>query len=219
MLLNARKDIAQYGRKLHETGLIAGTGGNLSVRDSRSGRIAISPSGMEHDAIRAADVPVLAADGRLLCGTRRPSSELPMHLHVYRGRPDINALVHTHSRYATALSCLRKALPAVHYALGFAGPAVRCAPYATYGSRTLADHALRCMAGRKAVLLANHGVLAGGATLAEAFAVAQMVEFCAEVYCLAKAVGNPIPLPAREMRRVIEKLADYGQQPLSARRR
>jgi len=209
-LFRERRDLVAYGRKLLANGLTVGTGGNLSVR-SQSDLVAISPSGIAYDAMQPRDITIVDLNGTKVEGNRKPSSELPMHLAVYQKRSDLRALVHTHSCYATALSCLRRDLPAIHYALGFAGPFVRCAPYATYGTSELAKKALDYMNGSKAVLLANHGVLAGGATLSEAFMIAQIVEFCAQLYCIARAVGKPQTLSQKEMERVIHKLAAYGQ--------
>ena len=145
-------------------------------------------------------------------GSRKPSSELPFHLIFYQSREDISAVVHTHSVHATTLACLGLELPAVHYLIGFAGSSVRCAPYATFGTEALARSALDYMEGRKAVLLANHGLIAGGATIQEAFQIAESVEFCAEIYCRCRAMGQPLVLSSEEMAVIIDKFKTYGKQ-------
>lgn len=210
-MLLERHAIVRFVKKMVATGLTVGTAGNLSVR-GKDGVIAITPSGMEYDRITPRDVSLVDINGNLLFGSRKPSSELPMHIAIYQNRRDIHALVHTHSRYATAVSCLGKRLPPVHYAIGFAGSVVRCAPYATYGTATLAKKVVSFLKQDKAVLLQNHGVIACGATLEEAFLIAELIEFCAQVYILAKSVGTPRIIPVREMRRVREKLVQYGQK-------
>ncbi|MCX8044542.1 MAG: class II aldolase/adducin family protein [Desulfobacterota bacterium] len=210
MMFKERQTIVAYGRRMLSVGLTVGTGGNLSIRCSDK-LIAISPSGVPYETMRPSDVPVVDISGHAVLGKKKPSSELPMHLAVYQHRQDINALVHTHSRYATALSCARMDLPPIHYTIGFAGSSVRCAPYALYGTAELAEHAVTFMGNGKAVLLANHGVLAGGATLGEAFMIAQVVEYCAELFCLSRVIGTPHCLSAKEMQRVIRNLTEYGQ--------
>jgi L-fuculose-phosphate aldolase len=210
-LVQERRQIVFYGKKMITAGLTRGTGGNLSIYRRRENLIAISPSGIDYFDTRAADVTVVDTGGARVEGKRVPSTEMPMHLAVYARRNDLHALVHTHSPFATTLACLQLDLPPLHYALGFAGAAVRCAPYATFGSAQLARAAVRSMQNAKAVLLANHGLLAGGRTLAEAFYVAEMVEYCAELYCRALSLGKPKIISAREMRRVSGKLSTYGK--------
>jgi L-fuculose-phosphate aldolase len=194
-------------------GLTTGSGGNISVRlDER--RFCISPTGLSYDRLRAVDVPVVDADGKVLDGSLLPSSELRMHLAVYAARGDVHAIVHTHSPYATTFACLHEEIPAVHYLVGFAGTHVPVAPYATYGSEDLARGAVETL-GREfqAVLLANHGLLAVGPSLQKAFAVAEEIELVARLHYQARAIGNPVLLGDEEMRRVIEKFGSYGVQP------
>ena len=210
-LENERKSIVAYGKKMLTAGLTRGTGGNLSIFNRKQELIAISPSGLDYYKTKAMDVTVVDMDGVLSDGKRPPSTEMPMHLSLYAARKDIHALVHTHSVYATTLSCLRIGLPPLHYTIGFAGPEVLCAPYATYGTRELARTAVRYMKGSKAVLLANHGLLAAGSTLQEAFSIAEMVEFCAELYCRSLSIGKPKLLTHKEMLCVCTKLKSYGK--------
>lgn len=212
LLEHEREKIVEYGKKLLTAGLTKGTGGNLSIYNREKGLVAISPSGLGYFETGPEDVPVVALDGRVADGGRKPSSELPFHLIFYNNRPDINAVVHTHSLHATALACLGLDLPPLHYLIGFAGRNVRCASYATFGTDGLAENALAAMAGRKAVLLANHGLIAGGADIQEAFMIAETVEFCAELYCRCRAMGEPVVLPDAEMDIVMEKFKHYGRR-------
>jgi L-fuculose-phosphate aldolase len=172
---------------------------------------AVSPSGLDYFETTPDDVAVVRLAGDIVEGRRMPSSELAFHLALYRSRPDIGAVVHTHSVHATTLACLGLELPPVHYLIGFAGPGVRCAHYATFGTEELALNACEAMQGRKAVLLANHGLIAAGADIREAFTVAESVEFCAEVYCRARAMGEPLMLSQEEMAVIVEKFKTYGK--------
>lgn len=212
LLAYERELIVEYGKKLITAGLTRGTGGNLSICNREEGLAAISPSGLGYFQTKPEDVAVVELDGRVADGRCKPSSELPFHLIFYNNRPDISSVVHTHSLHATVLACLGLELPPLHYLIGFAGRNVRCAPYATFGTDGLAQNALAAMAGRKAVLLANHGLIAGGADMHEAFMIAETVEFCAEIYCRCRAMGQPLILPDAEMDIVMEKFKQYGRQ-------
>lgn len=206
-----RKSIVAYGKKMVAAGLTRGTGGNLSVFNRHNGLVAISPSGLDYFKTKANDVTIVDTNGIIIDGKRKPSTELPMHLSVYSARQDIHAIVHTHSVYATTLSCMGKPLPPLHYTIGFAGTGVPCAPYATYGTAQLARKAVQYMKESRAVLLANHGLLTGGTSLKEAFYIAEMVEYCAELYCKSLSIGKPKILSRREMLCVCKKLTSYGK--------
>ncbi len=209
--LKERKLIVEYGKKLVSYGLIRGTGGNLSIYNREEGLISISPSGTDYLKTKPGDIPVLDINNKIIEGKRKPSSELDMHMVFYNHREDINAIVHTHSVFATTLACLKREIPPVHYLVGFAGNRVGCAEYATFGTKELAENAFRSMAGRKAVLLANHGLLAAGADLKQAFNIAEIIEFCAEVYYRTQCTGDPSVLSDEEMDLVMEKFKTYGQ--------
>ncbi len=215
MLLRDRREaVARYGRKLETSGLTAGTGGNVSCIARDRGMVAITPSGVPYEEVGPADVVVVDLEGRVVEGGLPPSSELAFHRAVYAARPDVEAVVHTHSLYATAMACLRREIPPVHYLLGFAGTRVPVAPYATYGTEALADRLVETLgADRNAALLANHGVVAVGRDLAAAFAVAEAVEFVARICLVAGSAGEPVALDEQEMGRVIEKFKTYGRQP------
>ncbi len=211
ILLNERREIVEYGKKLVTSKLTKGTGGNLSIYNRKEGLMAISPSGIDYFEIRPEDVVVLDLDGNIVDGDKKPSSELDMHRIFYKNREDIDAIIHTHTIYATTLSCLNITLPPVHYMVALAGLDVKCAKYATFGTEELARNAFEAMKDRYAVLLANHGLLAGAKDLANAFNITEEIEYCAELYIKAKSVGEPVILPEEEMKLMLEKFKTYGQ--------
>lgn len=207
-----RESLVEFGKKLVEAGLTKGTGGNLSIFDRENGRVAITPSGIDFFAITPKDIVLMDLEGKVLEGERVPSSECAMHSILYKNRPDIDAVIHAHTMYATVLACLREGLPATHYMVAVAGKDVRVAEYATFGTMRLAENALKAMEGRRAVLLANHGILAGAGDLLNAFNIIEEVEYCAEVYTKARAIGTPVILDDEEMERMLEKFKTYGQR-------
>ena len=197
-------------RELTRRGLTHGTSGNVSVRcDER--RFFVSPSGMDYELLQADDVPLMDLEGRWF-GRHRPSSEWRFHRDILRSRPDVGAIVHTHSPRATALACTGRGIPAFHYMVAIAGGRdIRCAPYHTFGTQELSDAALAALRDRKACLLANHGVIATGADLASAMRLAGEVENLALQYGVALTLGEIRILDDAEMSRVIEKFRTYGQ--------
>lgn len=207
-----RKELVEYGKKLVTEGLTKGTGGNLSVFDRRSGLMAITPSGIDFFEIKEEDIVIMDLEGRIVEGDKLPSSEWYMHLIQYQQREDIDAVIHAHTTYGTVLACLREALPASHYMVAVAGKDVRVADYATYGSKELAENAALAMKDRKAVFLANHGILAGAQNLLNAFNIIEEVEYCSKIYCVAKSIGDPVILPDEEMAVMAEKFQTYGQR-------
>ncbi|MGM0420268.1 MAG: L-fuculose-phosphate aldolase [Bacillota bacterium] len=208
---NERKQIVEYGQKLVEHDLTKGTGGNLSIFFPDDQMMMISPSGIPYFELKPTDIVIMDLDGKIIEGDKEPSSEEMMHRLIYQNREDIKALIHTHSTYATSLSLLRKPLPPAHYMIALAGKDVRCAEYATYGTKELAENALKSIENRKAVLLANHGLLAGASDLANAFNVAEEIEFVAEVYWRAKSIDDPVILSEAEMELMQKKFSTYGQ--------
>ncbi len=212
MFMKERQAVVDYCKLMMARGLTKGTGGNISIFDRNSGYMIISPSGIDYDVLTAEDVSIVDLKGNLVAGEKKPSSEFPMHAIFYARRDDINAIVHTHSPFATTIASLRWDLPAVSYLVAFAGKNVRCASYATFGTQELAEHAFEGMKDRKAVLLANHGLLAGATNIATAFAVAEEIEFCCEVYTRTKAIGEPVILEDAEMDVMAEKFKSYGQK-------
>ncbi|MCW5634115.1 MAG: class II aldolase/adducin family protein [Rubrivivax sp.] len=186
-----------------------GSTGNLSQRAGDG--MWITPTGMGAGETGADDLVWLGFDGSVR-GSWRPSSEAPFHAAVYAARPDLHAVVHCHSVHATALACLRRELPAFHYMVAVAGgDSVPCVPYHLFGSEALSRAVAGAMRERDACLLANHGLVAAGATLARAMKVALEIESLAEVYLKALAVGEPARLDAAQMAEVIERFRHYGQ--------
>src|SRR5947199_3797621 len=198
-------------RELARRGLTYGTSGNVSVRcDER--RFFVSPTGMDYEVLQADDVPLMDLDGRWF-GRRRPSSEWRFHRDIFRSRDDVGAIVHTHSTNATALACTGRGIPAFHYMVAVAGGTdIRCAPYYTFGTQDLSDAALSALRDRKACLLANHGVIAVGADLPAALALAGEVENLATQYCAALGLGEVRILDEAAMRLVLDKFRTYGDQ-------
>src|SRR6202043_718823 len=170
-----REAVIAACRELVRRGLANGTSGNVSVRrDER--RFFVSPTGMPYDALEPDDITLMDVDGRWF-GRRRPASEWRFHRDVFRSRDEVAAIVHTHSPKATSLACTGREIPAFHYMVAVAGGSnIRCAPYYTFGTRELSDAAVAALEGRKACLLANHGVIAVGANLPAAVALAGEVE-------------------------------------------
>ncbi len=212
-----RRELVRVAREASERGLNRGTSGNASVRVP--GGFLVTPSGVATDAMRVEDVVEMGFDGSRR-GRLEPSTEWRFHRDVLASIPAANAVVHTHSPYATAVSCLRRGLPAFHYTVGLAGgDSIRCAPYAPYGTQALADGAVRALRGRRACLLANHGLIAVGATLSAALSLAIEVEGLAQTYLAALAAGRPHVLTRREMADVLARLATYGAKRADPRRR
>ncbi|NNG02444.1 MAG: L-fuculose-phosphate aldolase [Desulfobacteraceae bacterium] len=204
------EQIIHFGRQMITAGLTTGTGGNLSVVNREEGFISITPSGVPYAKITPQQIAVIGFDGLHRCGTGKPSSETAFHLALYKARPDIRAVVHTHSVYATTFACLGEEIPAVHYLVGFCGYKVPVAPYATFGTAELADNICRAIGDVNAVLLENHGLVAVGKDLPHAFAVAEEIELVSRIYYQARCIGTPKILPDTEMKRVLEKFKSYG---------
>jgi L-fuculose-phosphate aldolase len=202
-----RLAVVATAREMNAVGINRGKSGNVSARVSDG--FLVTPSALPYDRTEAEDVVFVAADGTPH-GRRRPSSEWRFHRDIYAARADVHAIVHTHSPFATTLACLDRAIPAFHYMVAVAGgDDIRCAPYATFGTQALSDHAVQALADRKACLLSHHGMIALGATLDDALALAVEVETLAEMYWRALQVGEPALLTAAEMRQVLERFASY----------
>jgi L-fuculose-phosphate aldolase len=206
-LAGERASLVAFGRRMVAEHLVDGMSGNLSVRTGEL--VAITPSGVAYDEIQPAGICLVAlADGRQV-GGGRPSTETPMHLAVYRAT-GAAAIVHTHSPFVVALSTVLDELPAVHYAMAGLGGPVRVAPYARFGSAELARNAVAGLAGRAAVILANHGALACGASLGQAFDRARTLEWLARVYWYARQAGDPRTLTAAQLDEVRDTIAGIG---------
>ncbi len=200
-------------RRFDLLGLNRGSTGNLSLRLAHSARegMLITPTGMGADELTPLDLVWRGFDGSLL-GLWQPSSEWHFHQAIYRARPDLNAVVHLHSVHATALACLNRGLPAFHYMVAVAGgDDVPCTAYHPFGTEALSKAVAAAMAERNACLMANHGLVAAGATLAQAVKVALEIESLCQTYLLALAVGEPVLLSREQMTLVIEKFKTYGK--------
>ena len=211
-----REAVIATAREMNALGINRGKAGNVSAR-LRAGAFdgyLITPTGMPYAEIAPGDVVALPQDGGADAarGPRLPSSEWRFHRDIYRARPDAGAIVHTHAPFATSLACLGRGIPAFHYMVAVAGGKdIRCAPYATFGTQVLSDHAVAALEGRTACLLANHGMIAVGASLPKALALAVEVETLAEMYWRALQIGEPALLPDAEMDVVLARFRTYGQ--------
>jgi L-fuculose-phosphate aldolase len=208
--LELRQALVRACRELTRRGLTYGTSGNISIRrDAES--FFISPTGSVYEELEEADVPLLRFDGRWF-GRRRPSSEWRFHRDLLQARADVGAIVHTHSRYATALACTGRGIPPFHYMVAVTGGIeIRCAPYHTFGSQELSDAVLETIQGSNACLLGNHGAIAMGADLPAALDLAGEVENLAAQYSAALTLGDVRMLDAAEMWKVVEKFRTYGK--------
>jgi L-fuculose-phosphate aldolase len=211
-----RRDIVTTALEMNALGINRGKSGNVSARIA--GGFLITPTGLAYESTRPADIVAMTLAGKSL-GPLLPSSEWRFHRDIYAARADAGAIVHAHSPFATTLACLGRGIPAFHYMIAVAGGAdIRCAPYATFGTQALSDHALRALEGRKACLLANHGMIAIGPALDAALALAVEVEALAEQYWRALQVGAPNLLGDEEMKVVLDKFRTYGQALRGAER-
>lgn len=187
---NLKQIVVWAGRKMIERGLVAGTWGNISIRDRISGSIAITPSGKLYDQIQIADIVIVDPDGIVLSGSR-PSSELALHLAIYKSRTDVCSIVHTHSLYATACAVAGKSIPpSLEELVQVVGGPVVVAEYALPGTETLASNAVAALGDRSAVLLSNHGAVACGTSVEEALLIAELVEKAAHIHVIAEQLGG-----------------------------
>lgn len=209
-----RESLLETTRKLAELGLNRGTSGNVSVRDGDG--FLITPSGMDIEAMTPHDMVAMDFDGKPQqhgqASKLKPSSEWRFHRDILQARPEVSAVVHTHSMFATTLACLRRDIPPFHYMIAVAGgDSIRCAPYALFGSQALSDAALQALQGRRACLLANHGMIAVGENLKQALDVAVEVETLCEQYLRALQIAEPYLLSEQEMSEVFEQFKDYSK--------
>ena len=203
-----REQVAAASRRLANEGLVLGTAGNVSAR-GEDGLVAISPTGAVLSDLQEEQVSVVDMDGNLVDGDLEPTSELDLHLGVYR-RYDAAAVVHTHAPWATAVGCVLDELPCVHYQMLLLGGTVRVAPYRTFGTSELADAVIAALEGRTAALMANHGALNYAASMEAAVDGALLLEWACEVYWRAAALGEPRTLDEGDRQAVIEAVTKRG---------
>ena len=203
-----RESLLTNFKKLAELGLNKGTSGNASVRTDKG--FLVTPSGMNVDKMSAASMVEVDMTGKTI-SAGKPSSEWRFHRDIYQAKPEVHGIVHTHSMFATSLSCLRQDIPPFHYMIAVAGGKdIRCAEYALFGTQALSDAAIVALQDRKACLLANHGMIALGKTLDQAVSVAAEVETLCEQYWHALQIGQPQILSDQEMAGVFEQFKDYA---------
>lgn len=210
---NLRDEIIATALAMNAAGINRGMSGNVSARwlDGDFDGFLVTPSGLAYERTRTSDIVAVTREGEFR-GARPPSSEWRFHRDIYAARPEIAAIVHTHGAFATTLACLDRGIPAFHYMVAIAGGAdIRCAPYATFGTQALSDHAVAALDARRACLLAHHGMIALGATLAGALSLAVQVETLAEIYWRSLQIREPERLPDAEMALVLSKFATYGR--------
>lgn len=214
-----RRDVWVHARRMWEAGLVAGSAGNVSRR-AGAGHLAITPTSVPYDAMTFEQVAVVeVATGQVIHGA--PSYELPMHLVVYRSSPRTSAIIHTHSPFVTTLSVLRRPLPPViDEMMRYFGGQVEVTGYAFTGTEAVGQNVVAALGDRAGVILANHGNVCTGATLAEALAVAITMESCARVYVQALAIGEPVRLPESAItagRRLFELRSQTGADRIALR--
>jgi L-fuculose-phosphate aldolase len=204
-------DLVEACHAMAGAGLVVGTSGNVSVRDGD--RVLLSPKGVALAELTADDIAVVTLDGEVLAGA--PTSELELHLAVYR-RYVAAAIVHNHAPHATALACALDELPVIHYQLLALGGVIRVAPFAPFGTPELASAVVDALDGRRAALLANHGALTYGATLAEAVERAVVLEWACGVYLDAARLGPPRVLDVEQLAAVRASALRHGYRSLLA---
>ena len=202
ILEKEREQVIEYSLKLLSEGLTNGTAGNVSIFNREEGLVAISPTGVNYSELTPEMISIVDLEGKLIEGLK-PSSELEMHMILYRNREDVNAVIHTHPVYTTVLACLRQDLPAIDYMIA--------AEYASYGTKELAENAYKAMGSSLAVILANHGLTTAGKDIANAFNITVQVEYISNLYIKARNIGEPIILPDNEMNSMLERFKTYGQ--------
>lgn len=209
-----RLELIESCRAMNRLGINKGTSGNISVRYGDG--FLISPTGIPYDKLQPEHVVAMNWDATYE-GEVQPSSEWRFHRDILQARPDLNAVVHTHSTHATALSILGREIPAIHYVIAAAGgSSIRCAPYELFGTQELADRVVAALEGRRACLMAHHGVIAAHANIARALALAVTVEELARQYLLCLPLGEPPVLSDEQIAEVLVKFKTYGQQGSAA---
>lgn len=195
-----KEKVAQLSKNMSQSGLVAGTWGNISALERHAGVMVITPSGMDYTTMQATDMVVLDMQGQVVEGKRKPSSEAPLHLAIYKAREDVSGIVHTHSEVATAFAVIREPIePVVEDAAMLVGGAVEVAQYALPGTNELAHNVVNALEKRFAVLMANHGLVGVGRNLDEAYIVCQVVEKCAKIFAWSKTLGQPKLLPEQDI--------------------
>lgn len=208
-----RSAIIEKSIWMNDTGLNQGTSGNISARCGA--KLLITPSGIPYDLLKPESITAMEIDGEYgkWEGPFKPSTEWCFHLDIMKARPEVGAVVHTHSTYATTLAMARRDIPAAHYMVAiFGGDSVRCSGYATYGTKELSEMVLKALEGRNACLLANHGMLVTGPNLDKAMWLAVELEALCRQYYQTLVIGGPVLLSKEDISDTMRSIASYGLQ-------
>lgn len=205
-----RTEVAQTALGLLTSGLIVNTSGNVSIRVGE--HVVVTPSGRDYKSLTPGDIAVVNSKGEVVDGEMLPSSEMPLHLAVYESNPDVAAIVHAHSIYATAVSTILDQLPTIHYQMTDLGGAVPVAPYRTFGTDELAAVTSQALQGHSAVIMKNHGSLTTARTLDKALGRCVTLEWCSKVYLKALSAGSPNILSADEMALAQKQMDNFEEK-------
>ena len=208
-MVSKKQKLIEACNKVFKLGLIKGSSGNLSLRIDKE-RYLLTSSGCSLGLIQEDDIVTMSIEGQVVSG-KKPSSEWMIHGDLYKERADIEAIVHTHSKYVCVLACLHKELPPFHYMVAVAGGEnIRCCPYELFGTKKLSNNVIEAMKNRNACLMANHGLVVGSSSLANSVYIAEEVESLCEQYVNALAIGNVKLLSQKQMKDVLDKFKNYG---------
>lgn len=214
MLEKLRQELLQLHLELPKNNLVTWTGGNISARDPASGYVVIKPSGVRYEELRSEDMVIVDLEGDVIEGTLTPSSDTASHLYIYRQRPDVNGIVHTHSPYATAFAALGKPIPVYLTAQAdeFGGP-IPCGGFALIGGQEIGQVVVESIGSSPAVLLKNHGVFTVGKNALAAVKAAVMVEDVAHTTWLALQIGTPDEISPENVAKLHDRYTNvYGQR-------
>ena len=212
LLEELRSQVVDCCKKIHELNLTSGTSGNVSARDKDSGLIAITPSGISYTELKKGQIVIVDETGEIVDGDKVPSSEISMHLVIYKLRPNVFSVIHTHSKYCTVLACLNKRIEPVHYVIADLGTDfVPVVPYEVYGTKELANLVAEYVSDGNALLLANHGMVAYGENLDSTLSYTRTCEWLAEIQWCCLSAGTPTLLTKEEVKVVQDKFKNYGQ--------
>jgi len=204
---NIAEQIIKYCLEMEKDGLTSGTGGNISIKNDN--KIYITPSGIDYNELMPEDISELDEYGNFSGIGKPPSSEKEFHFKIYKTRPDVKSIVHTHSTYACVLGCLKKELPPIHYLVAAAGKKVPVAGYAGFGTKELADEICSVIHDSNAVFMANHGLVSVGKTLYQAYSTALYIEFVSKVYIISLSCGKPFELDDNQIGDAIKRIGSY----------
>ena len=206
--MSPAEEVIKYANKLNTENLSALRSGNISIRYNDG--FLITPSGVKYSSLKNEDIVFVSLDGKFEEKKMKPSSEWRFHKDIYLNKKEANAIVHAHSTHATAVSTHGKSIPAFHYMVALAGGNdIKCADYATFGTEELSQNIIKALKNRKACLMSNHGQVAFGKNLEDAFELAQEIENICHQYTIALKLGQPKILSFEEMKKVLDKSKNY----------